>query len=55
MGKVPELADVVIGLVDGQLAGPDGVEGGRVSPVLEVGAVGVGALTAGPGDWKKIN
>jgi hypothetical protein len=31
----PELADVVVGLVDGELAGADRVEGGRIAGVLE--------------------
>ena len=48
---LPELADIIIGLVYCQLAGPDSVERGWVGLVLEVGAIGVGALTTGPGDW----
>ena len=34
-----ELTHVGVGLVDGQLAGANAVEGGRVALVLEVGAV----------------
>ena len=48
---LPELADIIIGLVNSQLAGPHGVERGGVGLVLEVGAIGVRALTTGPGDW----
>ena len=50
----PELTDIVIGLIDGQLAGADGVEGGWVGLVLEVGAVGVGALAATTGNCKQL-
>ena len=45
---VPDLAHLVIGLVDSQLAGPDGAVGGRVAGVLEVGSVGGGALATAP-------
>jgi len=47
---LPQLADVVLVLVDCQLARADRVKGGRVSRVLEVGAVGAGALAAAVGD-----
>ena len=43
---LPELADIVVGLVDGELAGADRVEGGGVTRVLEVGAVVTRRLTA---------
>ena len=36
---LPHLADVGAALLDGDLAGPDGVVGGRIAAALEVGAV----------------
>lgn len=52
LSGAPELADVAGGLVDGELAGADGVISGRVARVLEVRAVGGRAVAAGLGDWK---
>ena len=36
---LPHLADVGAALLDGHLAGPNGVVGGRIAAALEVGAV----------------
>ena len=53
MGQnLPELADVVVALVDGELARPHGVEGRRVAGVLEVGAVVARRLPARLRDCK---
>ena len=45
---VPDLAHLVIGLVNSQLTGPDGAVGGRVAGVLEVGSVGGRTLATAP-------
>ena len=42
----PQLAHVAVALVHGQLAGADGVKGGRVAGVLEVRAIRVRAVPA---------
>ena len=46
MKVVPDLANVIVRFVDGQLARADRVVGGRISGVLEVGAVRARAFAA---------
>ncbi len=46
------MADIIVGLVDGELARSDGVEGGGVAGVLEVGAVVARRLSTRLGNFK---
>ena len=51
---VPQLADVILGLVDRQLARSNCVKGSWITRALEVGAVGAGALTTGVGNCEVV-